>query len=268
MRFMDVTQPEYAYMFGFLQADGHLHAGPGDKGRLSLEVSSVDRELLLKFQKLCPYPSSVRDRTRDTNFKANHTSSTWSMCALEGRTIICSLGLPYGKKSTLVRPPTVEFSARDYIRGLVDADGAVGFTANSYPFISLTTSSDAIAKHFCEFGKAVGGASRNPGKNARDNVFNILYTSDPAVAIVREIYYDGALALDRKATKAQVVKAWERPATMRARAAPTRWTAEDDTVLLSNTNARAAELLGRTEKSCTIRRWRLIGPAKSHASRA
>ncbi|MGA4540624.1 hypothetical protein ACPA54_11560 [Uniformispora flossi] len=268
MRFMDLTQPEYAYMFGFLQADGHLAAGPGRKGRLSLEVSSVDRELLLKFQKLCPYPSSVSDRTRSTNFKANHTSSTWTMCSLEGRTTICALGLPYGKKSTLIRPPTVEFSTRDYIRGLVDADGGVGFTAKSYPFISLTTSSDAIAQHFCEFGKTVGGTARNPGKNARDNVFNILYTSDPAVAIVRDIYYEGALALERKATKALAVKAWERPPTMRARATPTRWTPEDDAALLANTNAQAAELLGRTEKSCTIRRWRLIGPAKSHASGA
>ncbi|GAA4971076.1 hypothetical protein GCM10023205_40960 [Yinghuangia aomiensis] len=264
---MDLTQPEYAYMFGFLQADGHLHAGPGNKGRLSLEVSSIDRELLLKFQKLCPYPSSVRDRTRSTNFKADHTSSTWSMCSLEGRRTLCALGLPYGKKSTLIRPPTVEFSARDYIRGLVDADGAVGFTAKSYPFISLTTSSDDIAQHFTEFGKAVGGAARNPGKNARDNVFNILYTSDPAVAIVQEIYYEGALTLDRKATKAQAVKAWDRPPTMRARATPTRWTPEDDAMLLGNTNARAAALLGRTEKSCTIRRWRLIGPAKARGTR-
>ena len=35
--FMDLTVPEYAYMFGFLQADGHLAKGTGQKGRLTVE---------------------------------------------------------------------------------------------------------------------------------------------------------------------------------------------------------------------------------------
>lgn len=51
---MDLTVAEYAYMFGFLQADGHLKQGPGKKGRLSVEINARDIELLHRFQKLTP----------------------------------------------------------------------------------------------------------------------------------------------------------------------------------------------------------------------
>ncbi|CAD5962805.1 protein of unknown function [Streptomyces sp. KY75] len=36
--FMDLEDPRYAYMFGFLQADGHLAPGTGRKGRRRLPV--------------------------------------------------------------------------------------------------------------------------------------------------------------------------------------------------------------------------------------
>ncbi|TGZ16377.1 hypothetical protein DV517_13500 [Streptomyces sp. S816] len=44
--FIDLDVPEYAYMFGFLQADGHLSRGTGQKGRLTVEVSARDVGLL------------------------------------------------------------------------------------------------------------------------------------------------------------------------------------------------------------------------------
>ncbi|MGR6999808.1 LAGLIDADG family homing endonuclease [Yinghuangia aomiensis] len=257
---MDLTQPEYAYMFGFLQADGHLSAASRNRGRLALEVSSIDRELLVKFQELCPYPSSVRDRTRTTNFKADHTSSMWSMHSLEGRTIISSLGLPYGKKSTLITPPTVDFSARDYLRGLVDADGSVGFTGPGKPFIGLSTSSEAIARFFADFCMTLTAAVRNPGRNRRDNIFNIAYFDRTAVKLTKELYYDGALALGRKARSASAVAKWEPPpprSTLHGAGHGNRWTPEEDQIALRERPARAAELLGRSPASCTTRRSQL-----------
>ncbi|WP_436964715.1 hypothetical protein [Streptomyces sp. SudanB148_2056] len=46
---MDLTVPEYAYMFGFLQADGHLAQGDGQRGRLTVEISARDIDLLREF---------------------------------------------------------------------------------------------------------------------------------------------------------------------------------------------------------------------------
>ncbi|WTW96724.1 hypothetical protein OG216_26675 [Streptomycetaceae bacterium NBC_01309] len=262
MRFMDLTQPEYSYMFGFLQADGTLSAGRGNKGELSVELARTDREMLLRFQQLCPYPSSVRDRTRNTNFKDNHQASTWSMCSFEGRTMVFALGMPYGKKSRIVRPPTRPHQARDYVRGLVDADGSVGFTAKGLPFVSLTTSSDAIKDYFVEFCREVSGAERNPGRNRRDDVYNILYLGDPAPVLAEHLYYEGALALQRKADVAREVRTWRRPEGMRAPVSRRKWTDDEDAVVVAHAPAVAAALLNRTERSCVMRVWRLLGPAK------
>ncbi|MFD5590590.1 hypothetical protein [Streptomyces griseorubiginosus] len=106
---MDLTIPEYAYMFGFLQADGHLHQGVGQKGRLTVELSVRDIDLLYRFKFLTPYNSSVTERTRTTNFAEHHTSAVWTLCSLEARTKLNNLGLPYGRKSRQIAPPTVGF---------------------------------------------------------------------------------------------------------------------------------------------------------------
>ncbi|MEU8138784.1 LAGLIDADG family homing endonuclease [Streptodolium elevatio] len=258
MRFMDLTQPEYSYMFGFLQADGTLSAGPGDKGKLTVELSRTDREILLRFQELCPYPSSVRDRTRNTNFKDNHQASTWTMCSFEGRTMLFALGMPYGKKSQIIRPPTGPHRARDYVRGLVDADGSVGFTAKGPPFVSLTTSSDAIKDYFVEFCHGISGAERSPNRNRRDNVYNIVYFNEHAVAIAKALYYDGALALPRKAEKAAMATAWTRPpAQPRPRTPQRPWTPDEDAVVLTRKPRFAAAILDRSAANCSLRASKL-----------
>ena len=101
----DLTIPEYAYMFGFFQADGHLHRQRNDKGKFTLELAKRDEHILYDFQKLISVYSSVIPRTRDTNFKKDYKSCILTVCALSFRESLCSLGLLYGKKSYLIKPP-------------------------------------------------------------------------------------------------------------------------------------------------------------------
>ncbi|MBC2863928.1 LAGLIDADG family homing endonuclease [Streptomyces mexicanus] len=255
---MDLTVPEYAYMFGFLQADGHLYQGIGQKGCLTVEISARDKHLLHAFQKLTPYNSSITERTRSTNFAETHTAAIWSLCALEARTKIHQLGLPYGRKSQAIAPPDVEFSRRDYLRGLIDADGSVGFTSRGFPFVSLTTASSAIASYLCDYGKDVTGVTRNPQRNARDGIFNVLYMMELAQRLAAELYYPGCLSLERKHTAADSLSAWVRPPGMRAAHTRRRWTESEDRILLElNSPMAAAKALGRTTQSCNLRLWRL-----------
>ncbi len=65
---MDLQHPDYAYMFGFLQADGHLAQGTGHKGSLTVEINVRDIAVLRAFQRLTPYNSSITERVRATNF--------------------------------------------------------------------------------------------------------------------------------------------------------------------------------------------------------
>jgi len=256
--FMDLEDPNYAYMFGFVQADGHLKRGPGRKGSLSVEINARDIEILHRFQELTPYNSSIRERTRSTNFSESHHSATWTMCSLEARTKLNELGLPYGRKSKKITPPRVPFSRRDYLRGVIDADGSVGYTSKGLPFISLTTASTAIGAYLCFYSKKITGVERQIKRNARDGIYNILYWTEAAQALGEHLYYPGCLSLERKQSAADSLTAWVRPDDMRVAPDRRRWQESEDRVLLRlNNDAAAAQELGRTEKSCYIRLWRL-----------
>ncbi|MGW0121619.1 hypothetical protein [Streptomyces sp. NPDC003327] len=255
---MDLENPEYAYMFGFLQADGHLGHGTRRRGRLRVEIGGRDIGILREFQRLTPYISSISERTRSTNFSPSHHSAIWTLCALEARTILNQLGLPYGKKSMKITPPRVPFSRPDYLRGVIDADGSVGFTGQGYPFISLTTASTAIGAYLCHYAKKGTGAERQIARNTRDGIYNILYTKEAAVRLAEHLYYPGCLALERKQSAAASLSAWVRPPGMKVRPPQKRWTADDDRILLAApVLADAAAELGRSLASCQVRRWRL-----------
>ncbi|KUL22504.1 LAGLIDADG family homing endonuclease [Streptomyces regalis] len=257
-QFMDLTVPAYAYMFGFLQADGHLYQGTGQKGRLTVELNIRDIDLLYRFKYLTPHNSRVAERTRTTNFAENHHSAIWTLCSLEARTKLNELGLPYGRKSRKIAPPHVEFSRRDYLRGLIDADGSVGYAGQQFPFISLTTSSAAIADFLCFYAKEVTGVERMINRNARDEVYNITYQKEAAQTLAADLYYPGCLSLGRKQVKADAVATWTRPLDMRVVHSRRLWTAQEDQVLLlANDVVAVAEELGRTEQSCRLRLWRL-----------
>ncbi|MDC2951473.1 LAGLIDADG family homing endonuclease [Streptomyces heilongjiangensis] len=255
---MDLTLPEYAYMFGFLQADGHLAKGAGKKGRLTVEISAQDVELLHRFQRLTPFYSSITERSRSTNFSETHSSATWSLYSLEARTRLNELGLPYGRKSMTISPPHGEFVRPDYLRGILDADGSVGYTAKGFPFVSLTTASTAIGAYLCRYAREVTGAERTIKRNTRDGVYNVMYAMEAAQRLAAHLYYPGCLALQRKRIAADSLASWQRPAGMRVAYTKRTWTAREDRLLLElNSPKAAAEKLGRTAQSCNIRLWRL-----------
>jgi hypothetical protein len=256
--FMDLEDPRYAYMFGFLQGDGHLAAGTGQKGRLTVEINIRDIALLREFQQLTPYYSSITERVRPTNFSERHHSATWTLCALEARSTVNRLGIPYGRKSAKVTPPRVGFSRRDYLRGVIDADGSVGYTRQGLPFISLTTASAAVGAYLCFYAKKVTGAGRQIKRNARDRIYNVVYTKEAAMQLAGHLYYPGCLSLERKQSAAESLALWERPEGMRVRASSRRWKPWEDRILLSvDDNAAAAAELDRSEASCAVRLWRL-----------
>jgi hypothetical protein len=210
MGFFDLTRPDHAYMFGFLQCDGHLTESTRNRGRLSVELSIRDVDLLKRFQELVAHPSSITTRTRTTNFSRRHTSAIWTLCALEARRELIDLGLPVGRKSELVRPPSVEFSENDYLRGLADADGSVGVTSKGLPFVSLTTASEPLRDFFLSQCRDLPGQPRHVARTIRDCVFNPMATRECAVDLASRMYYDGCIALPRKLIAAQAVVAWVR----------------------------------------------------------
>jgi hypothetical protein len=96
----DITleNPDYAYMFGFLQTDGHLSKSTRNRGRLSVEVSKEDEAILWAFKNLLLFNSSITERRRNTNFTEDYPSVIWRVYDQEFRDYLESWGLFYGKK--------------------------------------------------------------------------------------------------------------------------------------------------------------------------
>lgn len=251
-------RPDHAYFFGFAQTDGSHYAGTRQRGRLTIELSERDEAVLQAFATLFEVHSRVSYRQRTTNY-GPHRAATWTVCDLAFRRELVELGLPTGPKSATVAPPPTRFSVQDYLRGLVDGDGSVGFTRTGRPFVGFVTASQPLAEFFCAQALRVVGAHRSSGRNERDHVYNIMVAGDPAAPLAAWLYPDGCLALERKRKAAALVAAWTRPAGMRARpvAGARRWTAEEDADVFTGSIREAARRLGRSEKSVNIRRSRL-----------
>jgi hypothetical protein len=254
---MNLTDPSYAYLFGFIQADGHLRRGKGNKGQFVLELGVQDKGLLEKFAELVPFYSSVRVRTRTTNFKAAYESAVWQVSNLAFRRGLVALGLPEGRKSGLIQPPPGSFAPADYYRGLIDADGALGLTSNGYPFLSLTTDSEALAHSYLKFIETITGKAKTTTRNVRDAVFNLNIYKEDAQQVVKVLYYPHCLALPRKLAKAQQVINWQRPEAMKKIDGRKRWTATEDQFILAHSPRESMQQLGRSSQSISLRLWRL-----------
>lgn len=254
----DLAQPSFSYLFGFIQTDGHLQQNTRNRGRLSIEISERDIDILYKFQNLIlPIYSSISTRTRNTNFKNNYSSSIWTVFDLTFRTLINNLGIPYGKKSNLISIPQISFSEIDYFRGIIDGDGSLGF-AKGIPFLSLVTASKNLANEYEIFISKLIHKHKKLTPNKRDGIYNICIFSEDAQIVIKKLYYKDCLCLDRKYKLANEVLLWKRPLTMRKNLLPKKiWTKEEDKIISTFPIEVASKELNRTHSSIKTRLYRL-----------
>ena len=168
------------------------------------------------------------------------------------------MGLPYGKKSEVVAPPEAPFAKADYFRGFLDGDGSIGYTGAGFPFVSVSTTSLAMAAAFEQFWYGITGKHKQLNPNTRDAMYALTVTKEAAQAISRAMYYPGCLALSRKRAAAESVSQWVRPLTMRRVTwERRRWVPQEDAFILGHALQESVFNLGRTEKSVRVRLSRL-----------
>ncbi|MFB2882173.1 hypothetical protein [Floridanema aerugineum] len=248
--------PAYAYLFGFIQSDGHLYNNTRNRGKVSIEIGKIDEEILWAFKNLIPFNSSISERVRKTNFSSQHTSVIWRVYDKRFRDYLESWGLPNGSKSKLIQLPSCSFSKVDYFRGLIDGDGSLGMTSKKFPFLSLVTCSSYIAVEYLELIKQITGKTKTSNKNTRDQVYNIVVYKEDAQLLTSHLYYNGCLALRRKLIKASEVLSWSRPPDMK-RVNKKFWTPEEDQFITTHSIEHSMKVLGRSQSSIELRLWRL-----------
>jgi len=253
-----------SYLIGFFQTDGNLYRDKNskyDKGHARIEISYKDVDILEKIQNIITYKSTIRDRYRDIIMKGkiyHHHSVSLSIYNKDFRKFINENGVPYGKKSKTISPPK-NIIREDYIRGLIDGDGSLGFMKSGVPFISFVSESDEVIDYLLDYFSEITNKDKKiMNRNTRDNLYNILIQSEDAIKFCEYIYYDGCLSLDRKYNISQDIIRWERPDSMvKVTWQRKKWTNEEDDFILDHNIYDSVVKLNRTEKSIEMRLIRL-----------
>ena len=257
---------DYSYLIGFAQGDGSMYQNTRNRGKFSITINYDDRNILEYLNLMIPCHGNLTKLVKKNLkvFGRVYSKKIYSQLSVNNkgfRDFMLKCGVPYGKKDGVVSPPLHldTLCVNDYIRGLIDADGSVGFTSNKIPFLSLTTNSDEIKDFIIDNISRVTGSSRKDiNRNKRDNIYNIVIYKEDAVVFAKEVYYKGCLSIDRKYKNARDVSKWIRPLHMKKiDFKRKRWVAEEDTYLLSHSLEEASVALDRTLKSVTIRKFRL-----------
>lgn len=258
MTYLDLTIPEHAYFFGFLQTDGHVYEGTQNRSKITIEIKHIDKNIIDKIHKMLPLKTSIYERKATTNFGYLHSVGL-RICNRQFTDEIKLLGIPAGKKSHLINIPTVSFSEADYFRGLIDGDGSVGQDKNGRPFVGFVTKSLELAKNYNKFiSKLTGGNFSNLKPNTRDQIYNITVFCEHAQTIMKYLYYNNCFCLNRKKEKVDTALLWIRPNGITRVANKQKWTKEHDQIIMNNDLETSMKLLDRSKQSILTRKWRLI----------
>lgn len=253
------------YIIGFLQGDGHHSENTRNRGKIHIKLSEKDIDILDKLEKILTPVVNVRraNRVENTKFKVyeylNYKTVHLTIFNLEFRIAIKPY-VPVGKKSNIIEPPysLSNFSKRDYIRGLIDADGSIGISKNNRPFISLCVSSEKLKDFLIKDIEEITGLKKEINRNTRDNVYNIMLNNEEAIKYAEYLYKDSNLYLDRKYNEFLNFSSWIRSIPKR-NCVVKKWSEEQDKIVLNNVLSlqEKMKLLNRTSKSINVRFWRL-----------
>lgn len=251
------------YIIGFLQGDGHHSESTRNRGKIRLELNHRDLDVLEKIKTIIsPHLNvSITSRIRDTNFKNNSHQTTLTICNFNFRTAIKPY-VPVGHKSHNIEPPLTlpNFSKKDYIRGLIDADGSIGISKENRPFISLCVSSEKIKEFLIRDIEQITGIKKEMNRNKRDNVYNIMLNNEEAIIYAKYLYSESTLYLDRKHKEYLKLISWVRKDNQKKRNfIIKKWNSDEDNIVMNNTYTLEEKItmLKRTKQSITIRIWRL-----------
>jgi hypothetical protein len=252
---IDLKNPKHSYFIGFFVTDGTFYEQSRNRGKISFELSNKDVDILEKISDLFDVNFTLTGRTRDTNFLDNYTSAILNFYDLDFRKELKKLGFKAGKKSdNIIIPKNIK--EIDFMRGIIDGDGSLGFTKENIPFVSFTTQSENLANFFINFIKKYLNITKTTSRTKRDGMFNILLTNEDSQSLSNIIYYNNCLCLERKEKIKNNILMWKRPLNKK-KINRNNWTIEADEYILNHNIQESMIHLSRTDKSIKMRLYRL-----------
>ena len=186
--------PEMAYILGYILADGCIIEGTykGYSGALKLGVQTRDIDILEKIKK---------------QLKSEHKISIVKGAAhlgIASQTIVNdlkSLGIIYRKSLRENVPAIPRKYIKDFIRGIIDGDGSIHFDKRSHPTISVCGGKNTITfiqTHFLNTFNLYSKISSVKKDERSQFIFYIAYRSNSAKTLIKYLYEDATLYLERK----------------------------------------------------------------------
>lgn len=221
-----VIDNNFSYMIGLFQTDGTMSKFERNRGKFLLSLSVKDSDIIYKIKDIIPYNYKISNRIKHTKFKRDNKIYEYhneiiTYCVMNQffRNFLFENGIPYGKKSKIINIPKSEkLSKYDYIRGLVDGDGSLGFTKKGFPYIGFVTESDDMKFFIIDFISEITGKDRKVNnRNKRDNIYNIVIYKEDAIRFCELVYYENCLSINRKYETARNIINWKRPIEMENR---------------------------------------------------
>lgn len=211
----DLTLEEKSYIYGLLLADGSfkLSNKRTHSGTVMLEVQEADMDIINKLVELIPY-STKGQRNRDTNFKTSYNSVSFRNSRSSFIRMLIDFGMPTQNKTINACPPIYEYDENAFWRGVIDGDGALGIRHRSNSnileaYLSLTTKSEDLKNAFCKYLSSITGKTYNPQRNKRDDIYNIGTGGLNACKILKRIYQNSTIHLNRKYQRYIECLKWE-----------------------------------------------------------
>lgn len=187
--FNTIDTEEKAYWLGFLYADGNVL----DNNTISLELSTVDKEHLIKF-------NSFLNKSLDIREDKNRVR-----CIFKDTTIknsLVNLGcIP--RKSLVLRFPkdkqVPKRLKRHFVRGYIDGDGSI-YKSNNNIYISIL-GTEHFLENLVKYFKLKKRTLYKNNKNNNSNCYFIQFSGKLATEVIKLFYMDCTIKLDRKYNK-------------------------------------------------------------------
>ena len=200
---IDVKELNYelSYIYGFLLADGTLSLDDRNRGKVTAEVSDRDQDILERIYDIID-GSTLTYRSRQTNYsKGNiYKSCIFRNCNKWFRDFLVKSGFPTENKSKTATIPKIPYDKRGFWLGYIDGNGSIGI-ASGRPFISITTDSDELKLSYCFYLAELTNQFKVVNRDSRDNIYNIYISGKRAMKVLKELYEDTTICLNRRYDK-------------------------------------------------------------------
>jgi hypothetical protein len=202
--FDEPLTPEARYWLGLLLADGCVHEKKGQYKiyhNLVLGLKASDAFHIEKFR--CFLKSSANIHI--SSFTTNFGPSSMATITVGGQTLcnrLVQLGITPRKTKTATVHSSLEMSS-DFWRGMIDGDGSISMSKNGgklYPAFCLGSTASVIGS-FAKFLRETFGFAPKIGFCRGLSVIAMNCTK--AQTVLRQLYYPGCVALDRKLATVQ-----------------------------------------------------------------